>query len=184
MRTKRSFLQRSWERLSKREQAIFVLTCLTALSALLYVVPFSLQERSIKAIRTNIASSQKEMISLSMQVEEMKKQKGENRQVSPGWELADQKSLILFLEDMSGAARKVGVNLVGVHPTQEIDKQTHKEVSMNLDLKGRYRELGEYFRKLESLSKLVNIRKVRLEACPDTASICAAHIEAVTYMTK
>jgi len=34
------------------------------------------------------------------------------------------------------------------------------------------------------LSKLVNIRRVRLEACPDTASICAAHIEAVTYMTK
>lgn len=184
MRAKRSFPQRSWERLSNREKTILVLTCLTAVSALLFVFPFTQQEKSVKAIRTNIASAQKEMVALGIQIEELKKQKGEARQVSPGWELADQKSLILFLEDMSGAARKVGVNLVGVHPTQEIDKQTHKEVSMSLDLKGRYRELGEYFRKLESLSKLVNIRKVRLEACPDTASVCAAHIEAVTYMAK
>ncbi len=184
MRAKGSFLQRAWARLSRREQTIFVLTCLTAVSALLFLYPFSLQEQSVKTIRTNIANVQKETIALTLQIEDLKKRKSDPKQVSPGWELADQKSLILFLEDMSGAARTVGVNLVGVHPTQEIDKQTHKEVSMNLDLKGRYRELGEYFRKLESLSKLVNIRRVRLEACPDTASICAAHIEAVTYMTK
>lgn len=184
MRVKGSFLQRSWAKLSRREQTIFVLTCLTAVSALLYLVPFSLQERSVQTLRTNIANVQKETITLSLQIEELKKRKNDPKQVSPGWELADQKSLILFLEDMSGAARTVGVNLVGVTPSQEVDKKTHKEVSMNLDLKGRYRELGEYFRKLESLSKLVNIRRVRLEACPDTASICAAHIEAVTYMTK
>ena len=184
MRMKESFLRRSWARLSRREQTIFFLTCLIAVSALIYLVPFSLQERSVKTLRSDIANAQKEMLALSLQIEELKKQKGGPKQVSPGWELADQKSLILFLEDMSGAARTVGVNLVGVTPSQEVDKQTHKEVSMNLDLKGRYRELGEYFRKLEGLSKLVNIRRVRLEACPDTASICAAHIEAVTYMAK
>ena len=184
MRVKGSFLQRYWAKLSRREQTFFVLTCLTAASALLYLFPFTLQERSVKTLRTNIANIQKETIALTLQMEDLKKKKSDPSQVSPGWELADQKSLILFLEDMSGAARTVGVNLVGVTPSQEVDKQTHKEVSMNLDLKGRYRELGEYFRKLESLSKLVNIRRVRLEACPDTASICAAHIEAVTYMAK
>lgn len=173
-----------WRRLSLRERVLAALTAMTAVSALIYVFPYTMEERAVKLLKTNIAASEKEILGLSLQVEELKKRRGEAKQVSPGWELADQKSLILFLEDMSGAARKVGVNLVSVHPTREVDKQTHKEVAMNLDLKGRYRELGEYFRKLESFSKLVNIRKVRLEACPDTASVCAAHIEAVTYLQK
>jgi Tfp pilus assembly protein PilO len=55
---------------------------------------------------------------------------------------------------------------------------------MNLDLKGRYREMAEYFKHLENLSRIVNIRKFRVEACPDSASACATHLEAVTYMTK
>lgn len=184
MTESRSAFLAYWRRLSLRERVLAALTAMTAVSALIYVFPYTMEERAVKLLKTNIAASEKEILGLSLQVEELKRRQGEAKQVSPGWELADQKSLILFLEDMSGAARKVGVNLVSVHPTREVDKQTHKEVAMNLDLKGRYRELGEYFRKIESFSKLVNIRKVRLEACPDTASVCAAHIEAVTYLQK
>lgn len=184
MSTGRSVIPGFWRKLSSRERILFLLTLMTAASALIYVFPYSIQEKAVNTLTMNVTAAEKEVLGLTLQLEELKKRKSDGKQVSPGWELADQKSMILFLEDMSGAARKVGVNLVALHPTQEIDKQTHKEVAMNLDLKGRYRELGEYFRRLESLSKLVNIRKVRLEACPDSASICAAHIEAVTYMTK
>jgi Tfp pilus assembly protein PilO len=76
------------------------------------------------------------------------------------------------------------VSLISVHPTQEIDKDKYKELSMNLDLKGRYRELAEYFRHLENLSRVVNIRRIRVEACPDASSVCATQLEAVTYMEK
>jgi Tfp pilus assembly protein PilO len=103
---------------------------------------------------------------------------------SAGWDLADQKSAILFLEDVSGAARRMGVNLVEIHPTRETTKEKYKELSMNIDLKGRYRELGEYFKRLESLPTVVNVRKIRIESCPDASSVCAAQIEAVTYMAK
>jgi Tfp pilus assembly protein PilO len=65
-----------------------------------------------------------------------------------------------------------------------VDKEKYKEVSVSLDLKGRYRELGEYFKSLEKLSKLVSVRRIRMESCPDSSSVCAAQVEAVTYMTK
>jgi type IV pilus assembly protein PilO len=100
------------------------------------------------------------------------------------WELTDQKSAVSFFEDVSDEARRLGVGLVSVHPTQEIDKEKYKEVSMNLDLKGRYRDLGEYFKRLEGLHRLVNVRKIRIESCPDASSVCAAQVEAVTYMAK
>ena len=48
----------------------------------------------------------------------------------------------------------------------------------------RYRDLAAYFSRLEGLSRVVNIRRIRIESCPDTASVCAAQIEAVTYMAK
>jgi Tfp pilus assembly protein PilO len=104
--------------------------------------------------------------------------------VSPGWELADQKSVILLLEDVSGQAKRFGINLVAIHPTQEIDKVQYKEVSLNIDLKGRYRALADYFKRIEGLSKVVNIRKIKLESCPDASSVCAVQVEAVTYMAK
>jgi Tfp pilus assembly protein PilO len=135
-------------------------------------------------MQARIGESEKEILDLTARIADLKARKTESRGVSAGWELADQKSVILFLEDVSGEARRLGVNLVAVHPTQEIDKEKYKEVSLNLDLRGRYRELAEYFKRLESLSKVVNVRKIRLESCPDSSSVCSAHVEAVTYMAK
>jgi Tfp pilus assembly protein PilO len=73
---------------------------------------------------------------------------------------------------------------VSVHPSQEVDKENYKEVSMSLDLKGRYREIAEYFKRLERLSTIVNLRKIRIESCPDASSVCAVQVESVTYMAK
>lgn len=173
-----------WQKLTKRERVIAALTLAATLSWLLYQFPFSMQERAIKSMQARIGESEKEILDLTARIADLKARKTESRGVSAGWELADQKSVILFLEDVSGEARRLGVNLVAVHPTQEIDKEKYKEVSLNLDLKGRYRELAEYFKRLESLSKVVNVRKIRLESCPDSSSVCAAHVEAVTYMAK
>lgn len=173
-----------WQKLTKRERAIVVLALTAILSWILYQLPFSMQERAIESMKASIGASEKEILDLTAEIADLKTRKTESRGVSAGWELADQKSVILFLEDVSGEARRLGVNLVAVHPTQEIDKEKYKEVSLNLDLKGRYRELAEYFKRLESLSKVVNVRKIRLESCPDSSSVCAAHVEAVTYMAK
>lgn len=173
----------AWQRLSARERALILGAAATLLSFVLYQFPFLVQERTIGSLHERLKAEQTTINELTVRIAELNRRKAENA-VSPGWELADQKSVILLLEDVSGEAKRVGVSLVAVHPTREIDKEKYKEVSMNLDLKGRYRELADYFKRLESLSKVVNVRKVRLESCPDTASVCAAQIEAVTYMAK
>jgi Tfp pilus assembly protein PilO len=184
MSEKSSGIMGYWQKLTKRERVIAGLAVVCILSWLLYQYPFTMQERAIKSMKAGIGASELEILDLTAQIADLKTRKTESKGVSAGWELADQKSVILFLEDVSGEARRLGVNLVAVHPTQEIDKEKYKEVSLNLDLKGRYRELAEYFKRLESLSKVVNVRKIRLESCPDSSSVCAAHVEAVTYMAK
>ncbi|HAK60945.1 MAG TPA: hypothetical protein DCO77_11270 [Nitrospiraceae bacterium] len=181
-------LKGHWQRLSKREQVIASITLVVVLSALFFQFPYTMQKRSMHALRGKITAEEKGILDLTAQITELKgkAERIKNRTIPAirGRKLSDQKSVVLFLEDVSSEARRLGVGLVAVHPSKEIDKEKYKEVSMSLDLKARYRDLAEYFKKLEQLSRVVSIRKIRIESCPDTASVCAAQIEAVTYMAK
>jgi Tfp pilus assembly protein PilO len=173
-----------WRRLTKRERILAAVTVLCLLSWLTYKIPYAMLVRSNNSSQASIRASEQDLLDETAQLVELKRRASIDMSASAGWDLADQKSAILFLEDVSGAARRMGVGLVEVHPTQEITKERYKEISMSLDLKGRYRELGEYFKRLESLPRVVNIRKIRIESCPDASSVCAAQIEAVTYLQK
>lgn len=184
MEEKLSRIAVSWRKFSKRERIVVAVTLLCALSWFMYQFPYSLVDRSLHSIQMNIHNNEQDLIDQTAQIVELKRRASIDMSASAGWDLADQKSAILFLEDVSGAARRLGVGLVEVHPSREITKEKYKEISMSLDLKGRYRELGEYFKRLESLPRVVNIRKIRIESCPDASSVCAAQIEAVTYMAK
>lgn len=173
-----------WQKLTKRERIIVAVTLLCVLSGVLYQIPYSMLVRSLNSVQISISDMEKDILDQTTQIIELRRRAAIDMSASAGWDLADQKSAVLFLEDVTGSARRMGVSLVAVHPAQEINKEKFKEISMNLDLKGRYRELGEYFKRLESLPKVVNVRKIRIESCPDASSVCAAQIEAVTYMAK
>jgi len=181
-------LQAYWQRLAKRERIITFITVGCIFSFLCYQFPYSLQERSIRSLKTGITETESDILSLTQQIAELKVRASElkvsTKKAPVGWDLVDQKGAILFLEDVWGEAKRVGVNMTSVHPSQELDKEQYKELSMNLDVKARYRELAIYFKRLENLSRLVSVRKIRVESCPDSSSVCAAQFEAVTYMSK
>jgi len=174
--------------LTMRERTILFATALTLVGALLYQVPYRLINASIKSLAAGKIAAEEEMLALSLQIADIKAHEAELRAgLKSGisaWQLVDQRGVIVFLDDISSGARKQGVNLIAVHPTQEVVKEKYKEISMNLDVKGRYRDLASYFKHLENLSRIVSIRKLRIEACPDSASACATQFEAVTYMEK
>jgi len=173
-----------WRKLAKRERVLVAVTLVCVLSALVYQFPYTLMVKSVVALNMKIVTAEKDILDLKTQITDLQKWAAGGAGRPTNWQLGDQKSSVLFLDDLSVEARGLGIGLVSVHPTQEIDKEKYKEVSMNLDLKGRYRELGEYFKRLEGLQRLVNVRKIRIESCPDAASVCAAQVEVVTYISK
>lgn len=177
-----------WKKISKREKIIVSLTVAGVSSLLLYLYPYALQRQSVQNLRTAIASTEKGIVDVTLQIADLRVRSAAVKAGAPdapaGWELVDQKGAVMFLSDVWGEAKRMGVSLTSVHPSQEVDKDSYKELSMNLDVKARYRELGDYFKRLESLSRVVSVRKIRVEACPDSSSVCAAQFEAVTYMAK
>lgn len=184
-----NYIARFWRGLSNRERLLVSLAILAAMSWVVYQYPYMMQERNVRLLKAKADAAEKNILELTAQISELKLKaerirSGEEMQGVAGWDLVDQKGVVLFLQDVSAEARRLGVNLVAVHPSKEVEKEKYKEVSMNLDLKGRYRELSEYFKRLESLSRVVNVRRIRVEACPDASSVCAAQLEAVTYVAK
>jgi Tfp pilus assembly protein PilO len=169
---------------SQRERLLMFLVMLTLIGGLIYRYPYTMAENRISSLKADIDATQKSIVALSLQIADLKARAADIKAGAQGWQLVDQKGVILVLEDVSAEARRQGVNLVSVHPSPEIVRDDHKEVTVSLDLKGRYRELAEYFRHIEHQSRLVNIRKLRVEACPDSSSSCATQLEAVTYMAK
>ena len=175
-------------KLTKRERLIMFITALMLSGALLYHYPYTFLAKYADATKININNTDKEILVLAVQLADMKAREADIKagvqKGLAGWDLVDQKGVVLFLEGISSEARREGVSLIAVHPSQEVDKEKYKEISMNLDLKGKYRDLAAYFKHLENLSQIVNIRKIRVEACPDSSSACATQLEAVTYMAK
>jgi Tfp pilus assembly protein PilO len=175
-------------KISPRERLLIFATALVVAGVLLYQFPYLYLERYVKTLKTNVSNAEKDVLALQVQIADMRARatdlKAGGKLGIAGWDLVDQKGVVLVLEGISTEAKREGVNLLAVHPSQEVDKEKYKEVSMNLDLKGRYRDLAEYFKHLEALSQLVSIRKIRVEACPDSSSACATQLEAVTYMEK
>jgi len=175
-------------KLTNRERGIIFITALVIAGGLLYQFPYSYFVKYVAALKTTIENTEKEILAVTVQITDLKAREADikagRKSGIGGWDLADQKGVILVLEGVSSEARRQGVNLVAVHPSKEVDKEKYKEVTMNLDLKGRYRELAAYFKHLENLSQIVSIRKIRVEACPDASSACATQLEAVTYIAK
>ncbi len=183
-----SILLSYWRKRSPREHAMMSATGLAVLTMLIYQFPYSLQVRSVAALEAEAGKAQEEKLRAEKDIADLKALAAEIRSrglsPGPGWQLANPKGVFLLFQDVSGEAKRVGVNVVSVNPAREIDKDKYKELSMNLDLKGRYRELAAYFKSIEELPTIVNIRKIRVEACPDSASVCAAQMEAVMYVEK
>ncbi len=188
MAGKGTVLSGYWQRLSMRERFIVTLMLLTLLSAFLYKLPYTMLVKSVNSLKVGAVGAEREILDITAQIADLHNRAAEIKAGGPiavrGRELIDQKGVVLFLEDVSGEARRMGVSLISVHPSQEVDKENYKEVSMSLDLKGRYREIAEYFKRMESLSKIINLRKIRMESCPDSSSVCAVYVEAVAYMAK
>lgn len=181
-------LKTYWQKLSRRERVILWITVLTACSWPVFHFGYGAMEARMKSLAAQAAAVEKDILDITAQIADLRARGDAIKAgVAPAdrrWDLVDQKGVVLFLDDISGEARRLGVSLVAVHPSQEVEKEHYREVAMNVDLRGKYRELAEYFRRIENLPTVVNIRKIRIESCPDTATVCAAQLEAVTYLAK
>jgi len=182
-------------RLAIRERILLIVTMVVVLFAIwsyLYL-PKSSQ---VSNTRTQIALAQAEIAKLSAQLPEMRKKAEELQIIRQRDEMTGGFSskigdlmrggsrLSSLLEEMTRLARLRQVEFVSIRPEAIEDRGNYLELLLRIDVKSRFREMGDYLLMLENLPRAIRVKDVKVETNSNISPDVLAHLQALTYIGK
>lgn len=130
-----------------------------------------------KIQRDNLAKFKKDTEALQMQLDELKK------------ELPQDKEIEQFFTQLQSSARAAGLRIQRGTSKPVIDREVYTEWPLEMEVIGTFHNLGEYFEKIRLLNRIVNIGRLRINTRASegdesyTASIGATY-EATTFVYR
>ena len=89
-----------------------------------------------------------------------------------------------FLEELNRLARLRQVEIISIRPEGFEDKGTYLKMVLRIDLKSRFRHLGEYLMMLENLPRAIIVNDIKIESSPENNPYIIAQLKAATFMAK
>lgn len=184
-----------WTRLTLRERILFVLT-LGVIGVVFVSLMFLPTKQRIELDRVQLQALTSEITKAQALLPEVRAEAEELQQVRQKGEVAGEFSvkasdilpggsrLSSFLEELTRLARLQRVEFVSVRPEGVEDKGSYLQLTMRIDVKSRFRELGEYLLMLENLPRAIIIDEMKVESSTETTPYVMAHLKATTYMAK
>ncbi len=77
--------------------------------------------------------------------------------------LPNARDLPVLLTDISGLAKKSGLEIRSFRPEAEVSRGFYAEVPIRLEFSGHYHEAGVFFDRLSRLSRIVNISELEMK---------------------
>ncbi len=74
--------------------------------------------------------------------------------------LPNAKELPVLLTDITSLGKKSGLEFRSFRPTDEVNRGFYSEVPIQIELSGRYHDLGVFFDRLSRLSRIVNVNRL------------------------
>jgi Tfp pilus assembly protein PilO len=180
-------------KLNLRERVLLVLTAL-ALVGLFYRAVYAPKARQANDLTQRMTTISRELEVLQAQLPVARERADRLRrgEADPADELAVKMQSILsgggrlstVLEEVTRLARLKRIEFVAVRPEELKDQGTHYELTMQIDLKARYRELGGYLQALENLPRAMNVRKLRIDTNDDLLPFVMGHLDVITVLPK
>lgn len=178
-----------------RERALFILTAVAVLFAYLnyFMMPMI---RSARDLTVRKVSLKAEIDQGMAQIPLLLKRADELHQAAQAKEVTTEFSgkvgdlfpggsrLSVLLEEMTRLARLRQIEFVSVRPDAIEDKGTFFQLTLQIDVQSRFRELGDYLLMLENLPRAVVVKELRVETRADLNPSVLAHLKTVTYLGK
>lgn len=178
-------------RLSLREKIIIAITIAAAFYFLFYQFLYLSKAREIDALKNDISTINKEIIAFDAQLKEAAKRvddlKAESSEFAGRGERkikGDASKLSSLLEEFTRLARAEKVDFIAIKPSFVEDKGRYLRLELNIDLRSRYQQLGEYIKTLEEMPRGMIINDIRIESNPSISPSVTARVNAVTYIIK
>ena len=95
--------------------------------------------------------------------------------------LPKEKQIPALLSQIASQA-KLEYNLIKILP--EESRLVYKEIPIQIQLKGRYQDLGEYLKGLEESTRLIKIKSLSIKTDPNAPPKLDVTLEIATYIVK
>ena len=181
-------------RLAPREKMLLIVTMAVVLFAV-WSYLFIPKYRQASDTRAQINLAQAEIEKLSKQLPEMQKKAEEVRSIQKSGRAGEPSSrtgdlmpggskLSSLLEEMTRLARLRRVEVVSIRPEAIEDRGNYLELSIRIDVKSRFKEMGGYLLMLENLPRAIRVKEVKVETNASIGPNILGHLQAQTYIGK
>jgi Tfp pilus assembly protein PilO len=184
-----------FSKLSTRERVLFILTASAVLFGYLtyFMMPMIRNARDLTvqkvSLKAEIDQGMAQIPLLRKRAEELhqaSEAKGVSAEISGkvGDLFPGGSRLSALLEEMTRLARLRQIEFVSIHPDAIEDKGTYFQLTLQIDVQSRFRELGDYLLMLENLPRAVIVKELKVETRADLNPSVLAHLKTVTYLGK
>ncbi|MCK4648937.1 type 4a pilus biogenesis protein PilO, partial [bacterium] len=130
---------------------------------------FELQEVQVKTEKERIAQLEEKYRHTQKKLEYLKGR------------LPKEKQIPALLSQIASQAR-LEYNLIKMLP--EESRLVYKEIPIQIQVKGRYQDLGEYLKRLEESTRLIKIKSLSIKTDPKTLPKLDVTLEIATFVVK
>jgi len=184
-----------WHRLAPREQMIALLT----VAVLIGVGDFMLHDwqqkkllvlngrlndvkNEIRGVKADVLLRQNEIDQASARQVEAKARASLAAQTQE--QLSQRGKLSALVAELMRIAKEENIQVVSIKPGEPQDQGGYVELSMTLDIRGQFRNLGEYLHQVQHLQHMVLVGRVHMELQTVEQSMLTVQVETVSFMGK
>ncbi|MBI5182557.1 MAG: type 4a pilus biogenesis protein PilO [Nitrospirae bacterium] len=178
-------------RLSLREKIVIAITLAVAFYFFFYQFLYLSKVKEIGGLKNDILTINKEIAAFDAHLKEAAKRIDDLKMESPEFAAREERKikgdaskLSSLLEEFTRLARVEKVDFIAIKPSFVEDKGRYLRLELNIDLRSRYQQLGEYIKTLEDLPRGMIINDIRIESNPSISPSVTARVNSVTYIIK
>lgn len=173
-------------KLTMMQRVAISVAALVLLIAGFALLSFKPQLSEIKQVEKEIETTEEKLESAKEKAAELDSLKEEWTSKAAQFEevmdaLPDKKEIPSLLEDISEAGKDSGLDFKEFTPKSEVTKDFYAEIPVAINVIGSYDRMQSFFEKVANMSRVVNIKNIKMSTGKDGAETINTTCTAVTY---
>jgi len=187
--------QLQWHRWAPREQMIALLVVAVAIGTgdlqlhdwqqkRLQVLNGRLSDvkNEIRGVKADMLLRQREIEQAAAQQEDVKARASLAAQTQE--QLSQRGRLSALVADLMRIAKEEGIQVISIKPGEPQDQGGYVELSITMELRSRYRSLGEYLHQVQHLPQVVLVGRIHVEPSSVEQAMLTVHMDTVSFLGK
>ena len=175
------------EKLSKLQRILISAGCFALIAGVFIYFFYWPKFEKINSLTTNLKDLEKKLTTAKRNAADLKKFQAKMKEAEAQFKMAmkklpEKEEIPSLLTSISDSGQQVGLEFLLFEPKAESPKEFYAEIPVAMSIKADYHNLATFFDQVARLSRIVNIRDIRMgRAKGDSGQELSTSCTAVTY---